>query len=206
MASWNGLRVPTIAARLGCHPETVRRRLHRFNGEGIDGLGDRPGPGRRPRLAVMMQAIDTQLTGQPLRAIVSLTPGGLDADFEPPLITLALGPPGVHLLTDAINPATPTGPPRSGRRATVRDTLPILMTAETRRGHHDGQPSRPVAATGSAVARAMLPSAIAMVSRACSRAVLADILTFERLQCAIGCCSPGKSRTRSGSGFPASGR
>jgi transposase len=50
VSSWDGMRVPSIAERLGCHPETVRRRLHRFNAEGIDGLGDRPGPGRRPRL------------------------------------------------------------------------------------------------------------------------------------------------------------
>jgi len=44
--SWDGERVPAIAGTLGCHPETVRRRLHRFNAEGVDGLGDRPGPGR----------------------------------------------------------------------------------------------------------------------------------------------------------------
>ncbi|MFG6194816.1 helix-turn-helix domain-containing protein [Nonomuraea sp. JJY05] len=50
VASWDGLRVPAISAALGCHAETVRRRLHRFNAEGTDGLGDRPGPGRRPRL------------------------------------------------------------------------------------------------------------------------------------------------------------
>ena len=48
--SWDGTRGPAIAALLGCHPETVRRRLRRFNAEGLDGLGDRPGPGRRPRI------------------------------------------------------------------------------------------------------------------------------------------------------------
>ncbi|WP_326821821.1 helix-turn-helix domain-containing protein [Streptosporangium sp. NBC_01756] len=36
------MRGPAIAARLGCHSETVRRRLRRFNAEGIDGLGDQP--------------------------------------------------------------------------------------------------------------------------------------------------------------------
>jgi transposase len=51
VASWDGMAVPVIAERLGCHPETVRRRLHRFNAEGIDGLGDRPGSGRRPRIS-----------------------------------------------------------------------------------------------------------------------------------------------------------
>jgi len=28
----------------------VRERFHRFNAEGVDGLGDRPGAGREPRL------------------------------------------------------------------------------------------------------------------------------------------------------------
>jgi transposase len=48
--SWDGLRTTQIARRLGCHPQTVRERLHRFNAEGVDGLGDRPGPGRPRRL------------------------------------------------------------------------------------------------------------------------------------------------------------
>jgi transposase len=48
--SWDGLRATAIARELGCHPQTVRERLTRFNTEGVDGLGDRPGPGRRPRL------------------------------------------------------------------------------------------------------------------------------------------------------------
>ena len=46
--SWKGLRTARIAEELGCHPKTVRKRLHRFNAEGIDGLGDRPGAGRSP--------------------------------------------------------------------------------------------------------------------------------------------------------------
>ncbi len=48
--SWEGQRTATIAAELGCHPQTVRERFHRFNAEGLDGLGDRPGAGRKPRL------------------------------------------------------------------------------------------------------------------------------------------------------------
>ena len=48
--SWDGLRTTAMARELGCHPQTVRERLTRFTAEGIDGLGDRPGPGRRPRL------------------------------------------------------------------------------------------------------------------------------------------------------------
>ncbi|MBT2451061.1 UDP-N-acetylglucosamine 1-carboxyvinyltransferase [Streptomyces sp. ISL-43] len=43
-------------------------------------------------------------TGRPLRAIATLATGGLDADFEPPLMALALGQPGTHLFADSINP------------------------------------------------------------------------------------------------------
>jgi transposase len=48
--SWEGKRVPAIAATLGCHEKKVRRWLHRFNAEGMDGLGDRPGAGRKRRI------------------------------------------------------------------------------------------------------------------------------------------------------------
>ena len=48
--SWDGLRVPVIAGQLGCHPRKVRHWLHRFNADGIDGLGDRPGAGRKRRI------------------------------------------------------------------------------------------------------------------------------------------------------------
>src|SRR4051812_44909028 len=46
--SWDGLRVPAIAAALGCSPKAVRYRLARF---AADGLGDRPGAGRKPRIS-----------------------------------------------------------------------------------------------------------------------------------------------------------
>ncbi|MBF6050146.1 UDP-N-acetylglucosamine 1-carboxyvinyltransferase [Streptomyces sp. NRRL B-1677] len=42
--------------------------------------------------------------GDGLRAVASLAPDGLDADFEPALIALALGLPGTHLFGDSINP------------------------------------------------------------------------------------------------------
>ena len=48
--SWDGERVEAIAQELHCDPQTVRRRLHRFDAEGLDGLGDRPKPGRPRRL------------------------------------------------------------------------------------------------------------------------------------------------------------
>jgi transposase len=48
--SWDGLGVAAIAGQVGCHENKVRRWLHRFNAGGIDGLGDRPGAGRRRRI------------------------------------------------------------------------------------------------------------------------------------------------------------
>ncbi len=50
VGSWERKRTTTIAHELGCHPQTIRERIARFNEEGIDGLGDRPGAGRKPRL------------------------------------------------------------------------------------------------------------------------------------------------------------
>jgi transposase len=48
--SWDGLDVAAIAARVGCHANTVRRWLHRFNAAGVDGLGNQPGAGRKRRI------------------------------------------------------------------------------------------------------------------------------------------------------------
>jgi transposase len=50
--SWDGERVEAIAKELQCSPQTVRRRLHRFDAQGIEGLGDQPKAGRRRRLTV----------------------------------------------------------------------------------------------------------------------------------------------------------
>ncbi len=48
--SWDGLRTTTIATQLRCHPQTVRERIARFNAAGVNGLGDRPGGGRKRRI------------------------------------------------------------------------------------------------------------------------------------------------------------
>src|SRR5713101_9389768 len=48
--SWDGQRVEAIAQALHCSPQTVCRRLHRFEEEGLDGLGDRSKAGRPRRL------------------------------------------------------------------------------------------------------------------------------------------------------------
>ncbi len=55
--SWDGLAVPAIAAGTGCHPNKVRRWLHRFNAAGLDGLGDRPGAGRRRRITEAQRSV-----------------------------------------------------------------------------------------------------------------------------------------------------
>src|SRR5436305_14999503 len=48
--SWEGLRTGEIACHLRCHPQMVRERFERFRIEGIDGLTNRPGAGRKARL------------------------------------------------------------------------------------------------------------------------------------------------------------
>jgi transposase len=49
--SWDGAGVPEVAQRLGCHPKTVYKWLHRFNQtHGIDALADLPRPGLPRRI------------------------------------------------------------------------------------------------------------------------------------------------------------
>jgi transposase len=83
--SWAGWRVPAIAAELRCHPQTVRERLVRFNTEGLDGLGDRPGPGRKPRLTeaergVVMALARSTPPGRPVTVGDRLVAEDLDGD------------------------------------------------------------------------------------------------------------------------------
>ena len=82
--SWDGLRTTEIAQELDCHPQTVRERLVRFNAEGIDGLSDQPGQGRKPRLTEDERSqIIALAKGSPPGAIVRESDGTLamaDAD------------------------------------------------------------------------------------------------------------------------------
>ncbi|HEY8044996.1 MAG TPA: helix-turn-helix domain-containing protein [Streptosporangiaceae bacterium] len=71
--SWDGLTVPAIAAETGCHQNTVRRWLHRFNAAGLDGLGDRPGAGRKRRITEAQRSAIIALAR-------SVPPGRLDRD------------------------------------------------------------------------------------------------------------------------------
>jgi transposase len=81
--SWDGLRTAAIAEELSCHPQTVRERLLRFNAEGLDGLGDRPGSGRRPRLSEAERGVILSLVAaDPPGRLVRQPHGELAADDE----------------------------------------------------------------------------------------------------------------------------
>jgi transposase len=49
--SWDGASVGELAQRLGCHPKTVYKWLHRFNTGGFDELADLPRPGVPRRIS-----------------------------------------------------------------------------------------------------------------------------------------------------------
>jgi len=81
--SWDGLAVPAIAARIGCHENTVRRWLHRFNADGIDGLGDRPGAGRKRRITeAQRSAIIALARSEPPGRLARDGAGELSAEQE----------------------------------------------------------------------------------------------------------------------------
>jgi transposase len=63
--SWKGLRVPAIAGQLGCHEQTVRRWLMRFNAAGVDGLADLGGQGRKRRITEAERSRLIALVKQP---------------------------------------------------------------------------------------------------------------------------------------------
>ena len=85
--SWQGQRTSVIAAAVGCNPQTVRERFHAFNERGLDGLGMRPGGGRKPRLteaerSAIIGLVATpppgRLVTQPDGTLVSAHPKGGD--------------------------------------------------------------------------------------------------------------------------------
>jgi len=81
--SWDGLAVPAIAARAGCHGNTVRRWLHRFSAAGLDGLGDRPGAGRKRRITeAQRSAIIALARSGPPGRLARGAAGELPADDE----------------------------------------------------------------------------------------------------------------------------
>jgi transposase len=77
--SWEGERVEEIARALHCSPQTVRRRLHRFDTEGFEGLGDRLRPGRPRRLT---HADDSAL----IALVRTVPPGRLVTREDGPMV------------------------------------------------------------------------------------------------------------------------
>src|SRR6266545_7298393 len=61
--SWDGVSVAELAQRLGCHPKTVYKWLHRFNAAGLDGLADLPRRGVPRRLTEHERGRIIQLAG-----------------------------------------------------------------------------------------------------------------------------------------------
>jgi transposase len=81
--SWDGLRTTQIASQMRCHPQTVRERIHRFNEEGLDGLGDRPGAGRKRRITETERSLIIWLVGtDPPGRLVRGAGGELEATDE----------------------------------------------------------------------------------------------------------------------------
>ena len=74
--SWEGLRTTAIAAELQCHPQTVRERLARFNADGVAGLGDRAGAGRKPRLTEAERSRLITLVAEPPPGRLARQPDG----------------------------------------------------------------------------------------------------------------------------------
>jgi transposase len=86
-ASWDGASVAELAERVGCHPKTVYKWLHRFNdAHGIDGLADLPRPGLPRRLTEHERGRIIQLArSQPARPPAPRRRGlGAPADPEAP--------------------------------------------------------------------------------------------------------------------------
>ena len=81
--SWEGQRTTAIAAELNCHPQTVRERIVRFNAEGIEGLADRPGAGRKRRISEAERSVVIALVAtDPPGKLIRQGDGALAAQAE----------------------------------------------------------------------------------------------------------------------------
>jgi transposase len=81
--SWQGLHTTAIASELHCHPQTVRERLTAFNTRGLDGLGDRPGAGRKRRITEAQRSILVSLVARiPPGRLVRQSDGSLGPQDE----------------------------------------------------------------------------------------------------------------------------
>src|SRR3954452_25319086 len=121
--SWDGLRVPAIAEVLGCSEKAVRYRLARFAADGLDGLGDRPGAGRKPRTSQDQRSQLIALAG-------STPPGRLIPDGADQLTATAPAGPAVWTL-DALTAAA-----RAAGIDIARSQMRRILLAEGVRWRH----------------------------------------------------------------------
>jgi transposase len=120
-ASWDGASVAEVADRLGCHPKTVYKWLHRFNAvQGIDGLADLPRPGLPRRLT------ETE-RGRIIALARTEPPGRLDQGGEGLLAPTQPEAPA-HWTLDALAQAAQAEGIRVGRSQVRR----ILLSEGTR--------------------------------------------------------------------------
>lgn len=118
--SWEGQRPSAIAAELNCHPQTVRERIVRFNAEGIEGLADHPGAGRKRRISEAERSVVIAL-------VATAPPGKLVRQREGALAAQAEREPA-HWTLDALTAAA------QGRGITIsrRQVRRILMAEGVR--------------------------------------------------------------------------
>jgi transposase len=120
-ASWDGASVPELAERLGCHPKTVYKWLHRFNqAHGIDGLADLPRPG-------LPRRISEHERGRIIQLARSAPPGRLQQGGEG-LLAPAQPEAPAHWTLDALAAAAQAEGIRVGRSQVRR----ILLAEGTR--------------------------------------------------------------------------
>ncbi|WP_328665154.1 helix-turn-helix domain-containing protein [Streptomyces sp. NBC_00328] len=71
-----GRQVPAIADEVGCSRKTVRRRLHRFNRSGLEGLEDLGGQGGKRRITEAERSRIIALVKQVPPGRLEVQPGG----------------------------------------------------------------------------------------------------------------------------------
>ena len=109
--------MPAIADALGCRQKAVRYRLARFAAEGLEGLGERPGVGRKPRISQAQRSQLIALVGSP-------PPGRLVRDDAGELVAADATGPAVWTL-DALTAAA-----RAAGIAIARSQVRRILLAE----------------------------------------------------------------------------
>jgi UDP-N-acetylglucosamine 1-carboxyvinyltransferase len=112
-------------------------------------------------------------SGAPLRAFASLAPGGLDADWEPGLLALALGLPGTHRFADPINP---------GRHGNLIPQLRQLGAAITETSPTECRLTGPQRLTGATVQATDIRTGSALISAALTAAGITVLTGLPQLR------------------------